>query len=797
MKIVNHISPRMALRGVSVIALLCGYAANAADGPTAAGSATDIESIIVSGGRQSDGGGLIRPLDSPKSSSIVSHDFIEKQPSAVNPLQLINLAPGVNVNDRDPTGTGRTAISMRGFQSNQIGLVLDGVPVNDSGTFNVFAQEYIDAENLDQVYVQQGAGDADSPNVGETGGNIGMLILQPAKQFGVMGVQSIGQNNFVREFVRVDSGEFLDGTRAFVSYSNTQTDLWRGSGTTQRQHVDSVISHDIGDESRVSLDAFYNTADTYSYAAVSKAQLAQYGYKYNFTGNFAPLVSGNATTAQNDNNSTALAPNTLYQRSNYYLLNANPFENLVVTAKANLKLTDSIRVDVQPYLWYGFGAGGTGSYISESNTALLGVPTDLNHSGNTKDTLLFYTPFSQQQVRPGMIDRVKWTVANNEVVAGIQLEDGQLREWKPLIAINHGTGAPYDLFPNFNTETIRRADGSLARTQDQNTDTYIIRPFVVDTLRLFDDRLWLTAALQHSEVDRRGQNYLTLAQRSAGTAVAPVFPSLDQQQYVPSFGAVYHVDERTQLFFSTIKTFRATDNAVMYQPGVNLSAIKPETTVDYEAGARYAGDLVVGAVTLFNTDYSNREQSLFDATAQTTVSKNIGNVTIRGVEMEAGTAPIDGFSLYGSGSYTLSRIDNDLLVGLPNGSQVALPTTGKQLTDTPKFLVSALAKYEVDDYFAQIQGKFTSSRFSSLVDDERTSAFFTFDAAAGYKLPNVFNDRIASSVELSVSNLFDQRYLGGINFGNNAKAYNGVAANLPTYQVGSSRFVSAKLTVRY
>lgn len=35
------------------------------------------------------------------------------------------------------------------------------------------------------------------------------------------------------------------------------------------------------------------------------------------------------------------------------------------------------------------------------------------------------------------------------------------------------------------------------------------------------------------------------------------------------------------------------------------------------------------------------------------------------------------------------------------------------------------------------------------------------------------------------------------NFGNNAHAYNGVAANLPTYQVGASRFISAKLTVKY
>jgi iron complex outermembrane receptor protein len=768
-----------------------GFAA-AAGGPDAAAK-DDIESIVVNSSVGKDGAGLIKDLEQPKSASSVSRDFIDDQPAAASPLQLINLAPGVNSNGRDPTGLGRSAISVRGFQSNQIGLILDGVPVNDSGTFNVYSMEYIDAENLSQVYIQQGSGDADTPNVGETGGNIGMVILRPSDEFHVTAVEGGGQNSFLREFIRVDSGKLAGNNEGFISYSNARSDLWRGAGTTERQHVDAQIAHDFSADSRIALSAFYNTAETYSYQGLTKAQIAQYGYDFNYAQSFQPTVPATATTPENDNNSGAVGLN---QRSNYYKLVSNPFENLVVSVKANLALTQDIRVDLQPYLWYGFGAGGTGAYISEGNTALLGAATDLNKNGNTKDNLLYYNPFAQQQVRPGMMSRVRWTQGDNELVAGIQLEDGELREWKPLLAINPVTGAPVNLWPYTSNETVHRADGSLARTQDQNTDTKIVRPFLVDTLTLFDNLL-LTAGIQHSDVNRDGTNYLTLAQRTVGNAVAPTNPHLDEAQWVPSFGAVYHITDQNQLFFSVQKTFRANDNVPLYTAGVDLATIKPETTVDYELGTRYSGDSVVASATLFNTDYANREQSLFDASALTTVTKNIGSVTIRGAELEAGTQPIHNVSFYVSGSYTQSQIDNNISIGLPNGTLSYLPTAGKQLTDTPKFITSALIRYATDDYFAQLQGKVTSSRFATLMNDERVPAFGTLDAAIGIKVPDLGGTHVKSKLELSVTNLLDTRYFGGINFGNNSYSYNGIAPNLPTYEVGAPRFVSAKLTVTY
>ena len=786
---------RLSLLAASVSCLAAGIeTARAQDN---AGSASSIETILVSGKRRVDGAGMIQVQVAPKNASVVTEEFIKNQPAAANVLQLVNLLPGVNANDRDPTGTGRTALSLRGFQSNQIGLMLDGVPVNDSGTFNVFAQEYVDAENLASIYIQQGAGDADTPNVGASGGNIGMITKRPSDDFHISFNQAFGDYSFRRSFIRLDTGTFNEGkTKAFVSYSNAVVDVWRGKGTTDRDHVDALIQHSLSEGSRLSFAAYYNTAETYSYQGLTKAQIAQYGYNFNFAPTFLPIPAAVPGKADSDNNSANLNGNTLLQRSNFYPLLSNPFENFVAVAKANLELTKQIHLDIEPYLWYGFGSGGTTTYVSEGNTALLGRPTDLNGDGDTLDTKLYYTLFSQQQVRPGTLLRGKYTTGTNELVVGFQYEFGMLREWRPLFSVNQTTGLPADLWPDFEYETLRRPDGSRVRLQDQNTNTEIIRPFVADTLRLMDDRLTMTFALQRPEMRRFGINYLTLAQRTSGNAIAPDNPQLIQSKWVPSAGAVFKVNDDHQIFASITQTFRGSDNSPLFTAGVNLNALKPESTVNTEIGYRYSGSGFVGSITGFNTNYLNRLQSLFDAGLNTTVNKNIGGVTVKGAEFELGTPSYAGFSGYVSGSYTEATLRNNLYIGV-NGTTQPLPTAGKTLTDTPKLIGAVQVHYENDAFFGQVQAKYTDKRYGSLTNDESVPSFVVVDLLAGYRLPQSLTGKTRAEIIASVNNLFDKKYYGGVNFGNNALSYNGIAPNLPSYQVGAPRFMSVKVKVDY
>ena len=769
------------------------------DAPSTATSSTttssgSLQTVVITGSSVQAGGGLITPLDVPKSASLVSEKYIKDQSAGANPFQLLNMSAGVNSNGRGASGLDRGQISVRGFQSNQLGLSLDGVPINDSGTFNTFPQEYVDTENLSSIAISQGAGDADSPNIGATGGVITMLVKKPSKDFHFDAVQAFGSNAFRRTYLRVDTGTFGNDNRAFLSFSDSAVDQWRGIGSTWRKHVDAMLVHDLSADDQLSLNVFYNKENMAQYEAMTKIQIAQYGYGFNFAPTFTPISAPTPGVPQSDNNSTPASP--LLQRSNFNGLQYNPFENVIVSAKASLGLRENVHLEIQPYLWFGRGNGGGGTYVSDGNTALLGQPTDLRQDGNLGDTVLFYNPFAQQQFRPGFISRVKWNIDNQELVLGFHYERGDLHEWRNYTRIDPNTGVPVNYWAGYK-DGITGSNGAIVYNQNQETVTTTVRPFLEDTVHLLNDQLVLNFGMQFPIVKREGENRLPLALRTAGGQVAPVNPSIEQQKFMPSMGALYNLDTRNAIFGSIAQTFRATDNAPMYQPGANLSAIQPETAIDSEVGYRFAGETLVGSVSLYNINYENREQSLFDVNVNNTVSKNIGSVNIRGIELEVGSKPVWGFSFFGSGSINDSKIKNNILVGVAGAGNLELPTQGRQLTDLPKFSLAAQARYEEGPFRASLQAKYTGRRYSTLVNDESAAGFTVVNFATGYTLPFRWSGIEKMGIELNIDNLLNKKYLGAVNFANNTNATNGIPGSAPTYFQGAPLFASVKLKVEF
>ena len=747
--------------------------------------------IVVSGRRTASKSGLISALDVPKSASVVTQAFIKDQPAGSNPFQLLNLAPGVNANGRGPTGLDRGQISIRGFQSNQLGLSLDGIPINDSGTFNTFPQEYVDTENLSQIFVLQGAGDAETPNIGATGGVIGMTVRKPTDELHITGIQAFGDDGYARSFVRLDTGTFGHGNRAFISFSHGVVDQWRGIGHTSRDHIDALIQHETDSGNVFSIAAYYNRQMMAQYQALTKAQVGQFGYFANYATVFNQVAAGVNGTVQNDNDSATVG--SQFQRSNYSALNYNPFQNLVVSTKAGLKLGENVRLDIQPYLWFGRGNGGTGSYLSEGNAVQLGAAKDLNGDGDTLDTKLFYNPFLQKQYRPGVISRLKWNVASQEIVVGFHFEHADLHEWRSFVGINGATGVPLDYWSDPASETLRRADGSLIRNQDQRTITTTIRPFAQDVIHLADDAVTITVGAQFPIVKRDGKNYLPVALRTSNGQIAPAEVHTEQKRFLPNAGVVWKVAPGHSLFASIAKTFRATDNAQLFTPGTNFATLKPETAVDAEIGYRYAGPIVLGSLSLYHIDYRDRQQSLFDVTVNNTVAKNIGDLELKGIEAEIGTQPIGPISFYVSGSYNDAKLKSDLPVGISGQpTNALLPTKGKQLTDVPRTTLAGSIRYDDGGLFGQLQTKYTGRRYATLTNDEYVSPFATVDLIAGYNLPPEWTRGVKTAITFSVTNLLDKKYYGAINFGRNLNAVNGIAANPASYFLGSPRFFSVK-----
>ncbi len=98
----------------------------------------------------------------------VSDSDIALLTPGTSPLKAISKLPGVNFQSADAFGAYEwsTRISLRGFNQNQLGFTLDGVPLGDMsyGNYNgLHISRAIISENLGTVTVSQGAGNLAVP----------------------------------------------------------------------------------------------------------------------------------------------------------------------------------------------------------------------------------------------------------------------------------------------------------------------------------------------------------------------------------------------------------------------------------------------------------------------------------------------------------------------------------------------------------------------------------------------------------------------------------------------------------
>lgn len=218
-----------------------------------------IESITVTGEVYS-GGGIMKPITVPKERSTITQDFINTQPAGQSVFDALNKVPGYNFTNNDPYGNSGGNIRVHGFDGNHISFTWDGMPLNDTGNYAIFTNQVADSEIIASASVNQGTTDVDSPTASATGGVVSITTSRPNQEWGAMMDTSFGSNNYKREFLRLDTGEFGPWhTTAFVSGSYTSYDKFKGPGFLQKKQVNAVIFQDLGDLGWVQLAMHWNS----------------------------------------------------------------------------------------------------------------------------------------------------------------------------------------------------------------------------------------------------------------------------------------------------------------------------------------------------------------------------------------------------------------------------------------------------------------------------------------------------------------------------------------------------------
>jgi len=714
----------------------------------------------------SPGGGLLRVETAPKAVQTITRDYIAKQSPTTNAQMLLKMLPSTNVSDADPYGLFSGASRVRGLDTSEVGWVLDGAPLNDIGAGQFYSNEVLEAEDLESVSLQPGSVNLDSPVVSAAGGLVEMTMSDPTRKPGGVLDVSYGSYKLNREFIRLESGLIGNsGIRAMIGFSHTHANNWEGPGGAEKKHLDFKAVKDFENGSRTSLTVSYNDQVNNFLTNPTQAQYQTLIEKGNSNSYSATYAGVNATGA------------------NFYKLHVNPFENVIASAPSTLVLTSHLKIDDTPYFWHGIG-NGAGASLATENSLFAGdqkVAVDLNGDGkvNTASKSLVLTPSNQEQFRPGNTIKAVYDVDHhNTATLGWWYEYSNLRQNSPVGIINQQTGIAANIWGV--QDIYKLSNGSDYNYRNWTTITQVNMLFVGDHAHYFDDRLTIDAGFKEAMISRNLTNPIpgTTYNRNINVALP-----------LPQLGVSWQFNSRHQIYVTGSTNFRSPSNTSLADQVSNTTGLitqrggssKSEYSIAEELGYRYNGDVLVGSISLFNYNFTNRQVALNFLLngAQYSSTINAGGQTTRGVDIQVATRPIL-FHLrpYATFEYLDATIDNNLQSTgkLANGRSIVdyLPTTGKTAIGSPHVQAKLGLDYDDGTFFMGVDLDYVGQQYSSFMNDEKMPDYITNNVDFGYRFHRVSYLK-APQIQLNLSNLTGATYRNGIyTVSNNAKATKGV-----------------------
>jgi iron complex outermembrane receptor protein len=733
---------------------------------TAAPVPTDIQVV----GRR-DPEGLLPDQTDARAVSAIAAEFIGKQAPTLNAFQLVNLLPGANVSSSDPYGLSTSSsLTLRGLGQDEIGVLLEGAPQNDIGYYYAYPAQFADAENVKQIALAQGAVDLDAPTIGGAGGLVSLQLDDPqARATGLLDV-SAGSYAARRVFARLDTGTIRGtGLRAFVSYSYTRADNWRGAGYDTREHVDAKLLDEWGAGNRASLALSYNGANSSTYPSPTLAEWQADGRGFNYDARYTAGDTG------------------------YWRLYRAPFRNIYAAAPVHLTLGDGLVFDSTSYLQFGYGNSPYGTQLAATGNYLgneaIAEPIALANAVDGVATVM--GNYTGDQVRAGEVAKLTLATGAHRLTAGLWFDDGSDRVIQSYTAVD-ADGRPVDRWGHAAT-AIHTADGRLLAYQNERTVTGTKGFFLADHVVLAP-RLAVDLGFKGVDVLRDGHNYLPGPQGKV---------RLDSFAALPRAAVHYDLDDRQQFFANVTTNFRTPNEFTLfdtYDGGVvstaGTTALRNEYSVSEELGYRYIGPSLSVSVTGFHNDFRNRQLATVVDVGGALVNStlNAGSQRSYGVDAELDYRPVRGVSVYISGEYLHARIASDLPVGDDD-----LPTRGKHAVSSPAVQLAGGGTYDDGRLFGSAVLKYVGRQYATFMNDESIKGYATLDLSVGVHLADWLDGK-RTDLRVNAINVADPHVLSGLEaVTTNAHDTIGrggtvIAGQAPAYYIGSGGAVMATLS---
>lgn len=803
------------LSGVAGLAI-CAAPAFAAEESAASPPSADMSNIVVT-------------AKATRSATAIPQSEIQKILPGVSPLKAVQTLPGVLYITADPWGNNEqnAQIFIHGFNFQQLGYTMDGIPLGDQnyGNYNGLSpQRAVISENVGRVIVTTGAGDLATPSTSNLGGTVETLSANPAAERGVMINQTIGAYNTSRTFVRLDSGTFGGNNAAYVSVARQRARAWDFEGYQGGWQANAKFVHD-GSAGKLTLyfdysDKIEPNEDATVFFKPSAGGTATAVQLYTpYTKPFYyPNFSDYRTYLDGFGNSPASVG------SNYrnYYSDAQRTDYLAY-ARYDAHLASNVTWSNTAYLHHNDGVGVVAGPLGQSITVIQAY-LDPNYATNARfkgngngvgnptlgSALLAATGNSGLVTRTteyridrrGLISTLMLDLGAHKLQLGGWFEHNsatQWRRWYGFDVNNPDASSPYirpqnPLFTQYQGEA--RVNTLQLHLQDRWTPT---------------DRLAIEAGFKTSAQWANGYYPVQprLGSLSGLTGNLPNGQINTLRWFLPAVGATYDVTPSEQVYVNAQKNlhhfmaYLAGGLSPWFagsQSAFNAFATQgqPESSWTYEAGLRSKRNLGGGVsfetqINYYHVVFNNRLLGVpsnpggiagGSIAGGTTILANVGSVHTDGADAAFTLRFGRHGSLYNATSYNSSTYQSDYSstasgIGAATGTCIGgltvqsgvVPTCGKQIPGSPKWMNKTVATLTVDPFEIQLIGDYVGKRFATYANDAQVASYFLTSARISARIPENVLPLKKAEISLNVTNLTDETGLSTISVGSATNSY--------------------------
>jgi len=636
--------------------------------------------------------------ESRANNSLSKTDLQELLTQGSNPLQSINKVPGVQFSSMDSMGLNDWSmeVSVRGFNRQQLGFVVDGIPTGNARYSGTPPMRLFDTENLEMVNVSQGTGDLGSPSASALGGTVKFETGMPKKEEGMTISYTTGSDDLTRSFFRYDTGAFNDGnTMAFFSISDTSKRKWTGdNGQFKTFHIDAKALH-------------FNENDTYSlrFAFDDRKENDYYSY---FSRSGVKKYCNQQFCWDGMTEDWLGIPNIDQNHGETWGGNR---KNILISAKADLEVSMDSRVEITPYhhIQEGFGKWNPNYKLVLNDDGTLKKDADGNTIKNYDESSYRETEYDWR--RTGATANYSHELGDHTITAGLWLEQmirEKGRHWYNL-SVPQGSYIP-DMSKPYHTEFYN----------DYTTDTKML--FAQDSINMMDDRLTVNVGAKVISAELDFEDRVSGAEDTVEST----------SSLLPSVGAIYKLAENEQVFINYSQTFRPLAESLYAEKvhQVDYSDVDEEKTSNIDLGYRTKMGSLSMALTLFDIRYENKHAEVdntSDLYQDDGIKRlyNIDGSEIIGLESAFDYNPDGPMSYYVSYTRNVKYeyLDDDPSLGIKKGDH---------MVDMPENMLYAEANYRNNGYSLGLNGKYTGSKYASYDNGSKTDEDIVFNFNSGF-----------------------------------------------------------------